>query len=117
MQGLILESKLCRNRSRYGNKALTTSKGFLALSLAPHFKHTLALDPAKKMVDIGLQPADSTVPKVEYKVGTAEKLGKAGVGEGEEGVDLVVAGKSGKPFVQSLPCLRKYGREDLYVFG
>lgn len=46
------------------------------------------------MVQIGLQPEESTGKKIRYAVGTAEKLGEAGVGEGEEGVDLVIAGMS-----------------------
>lgn len=32
--------------------------------------------------------------EIRYKVGTAERLGEAGVGDGEEGVDLVIAGMS-----------------------
>lgn len=64
--------------------------GFVASTLAPHFEHTLGLDPSKKMVDIGLQPVRGE--KVEYRVGNAEDLDSAGVGVGDQGVDLVVAG-------------------------
>lgn len=64
--------------------------GFVASTLAPHFEHTLGLDPSKKMIDIGLQPVRGE--KVEYRVGNAEDLDSAGVGVGEQGVDLVVAG-------------------------
>lgn len=42
------------------------------------------------MVDIGIQPDKG--PRIEYAVGSAEDIGSRGVGEGEEGVDLVVAG-------------------------
>lgn len=64
--------------------------GFVASTLAPHFEHTLGLDPSKKMVDIGLQPVRGEM--VEYRVGNAEDLDSAGVGVGDQGVDLVVAG-------------------------
>lgn len=58
--------------------------------MAPHFEHTLGLDPSQKMVQVGLQPVRGG--KVEYRVGNAEDLDNAGVGVGDHGVDLVVAG-------------------------
>lgn len=66
--------------------------GFIASTLAPHFEHTLGLDPSPKMVKVGLQPVRGE--HVEYKVGNAEDLDSAGVGVGDNGVDLVVAGMS-----------------------
>lgn len=42
------------------------------------------------MVDIGLQPDDKSVPRIDYRVGGGEDLVAAGVA----GVDLVVAGVS-----------------------
>ena len=68
--------------------------GFVALALARHFQDVRALDPAKKMVQTGLQPSDSAAPRIRYAVGNAEDLAAAGIGEGENGVDLVVAGES-----------------------
>ncbi|XAO27556.1 hypothetical protein I312_106412 [Cryptococcus bacillisporus CA1280] len=73
--------------------------GFVASTLAPHFEHTLGLDPSKKMVDIGLQPVRGE--KVEYRVGNAEDLDSAGVGVGDQGVDLVVAGQAAHWFDHS----------------
>lgn len=45
------------------------------------------------MVEKGLQPSDPTTSRIEYKVGNVEELEKAGIGEGEAGVDLVIAGE------------------------
>lgn len=50
----------------------------------------MGLDPSQKMVQVGLQPVRGG--KVEYRVGNAEDLDNAGVGVGDHGVDLVVAG-------------------------
>jgi len=69
--------------------------GFVALNLAPHFKSVQGIDPAAKMVAIGLQPEDTSLPRIKYSVGSAERLD---LGSGEDGVDLVVAGN---------PCLYK----------
>jgi hypothetical protein len=46
------------------------------------------------MVESGLQPSDPAAPRITYKVGNAEDLQAAGVGAGEQGVDLAVAGVS-----------------------
>ncbi|WWD20867.1 hypothetical protein CI109_105344 [Kwoniella shandongensis] len=85
---------LAHHRSRGGRfdhlVDLGCGPGFVALSLSPHFRHTTALDPSKKMVEVGLQPSDPTLPRIQYKVGTAEKLIEEGVKE----ADLVVAGQA-----------------------
>ncbi|OWT36173.1 trans-aconitate 3-methyltransferase [Cryptococcus neoformans Bt1] len=73
--------------------------GFIASTLAPHFEHTLGLDPSPKMVKVGLQPVRGE--HVEYKVGNAEDLDSAGVGVGDNGVDLVVAGQAAHWFDHS----------------
>lgn len=44
------------------------------------------------MVESGLQPSDLAIPRITYKVGNAEDLAAAGVGAGQDGVDLAVAG-------------------------
>ena len=67
--------------------------GFVALNLAQKFQKIVGLDPAQKMVDIGLQPSDSAKPRIEYRVGSGEDLVGAGISQGEAGVDLVVAGE------------------------
>jgi hypothetical protein len=48
------------------------------------------------MISKGLQPSDPSLPRIEYRVGTAEHLEDptAGIGAGEDGVDLVVAGQA-----------------------
>lgn len=76
--------------------------GFVALELAPHFDHVSGIDPARKMVDIGLQPELGNVAgqnsnrggctRIEYKVGSAEDLGAAGFAE--QSLDLVVAAQA-----------------------
>ena len=58
------------------------------MALAPHFRHVQAIDPAKKMVEIGLQHPDPVVPRIEYRVGSAEDLSRVAP------VDLVVAGQA-----------------------
>lgn len=84
--------------------------GFIASTLAPHFEHTLGLDPSQKMVQVGLQPVRGG--KVEYRVGNAEDLDNAGVGVGDHGVDLVVAGQAAHWFDHSKvwPQLTKHVR-------
>ena len=66
--------------------------GFIAVELASRFKAVTAIDPAQKMIDVGIQPSDQSLPRIRYQVGSAEDLAGAGVGEGEDGVDLIVAG-------------------------
>jgi len=73
------------------SSAAADAAGFVALAVSPHFEHTLALDPSRKMVDVGMQPEHGA--KITYAVGTAEDADAAGVGRGEEGADLVVAGE------------------------
>ncbi|RSH87039.1 hypothetical protein EHS25_003527 [Saitozyma podzolica] len=72
------------------------ARGFVALALAPHFKQITALDPSSGMISKGLQPSDPALPRVQYRVGNAEHLDdpNAGIGAGEDGVDLVVAGQA-----------------------
>jgi hypothetical protein len=70
-----------------------TTAGFVALALSPHFAHTTAIDPSKGMISQALQSSDTAAPRIEYKVGSAEALDQVGIGEGEAGVDLVVAGR------------------------
>lgn len=53
-----------------------------------------AIDPSKKMVELGLQPADPSLPRIEYSVGSAEDLGAAGLKPGDGGVDLIIAGQA-----------------------
>ncbi|KAK8850696.1 hypothetical protein IAR55_004616 [Kwoniella newhampshirensis] len=90
----VYETILAHHRSRGGRfdhlVDVGCGPGFVALSLSPHFKSTTALDPSKKMVDVGLQPSDPSRPRIEYKVGTAESLVEAGVKE----ADLVTAGQA-----------------------
>lgn len=50
------------------------------------------MDPAAKMVEVGLQPsASSKADRITYKVGSAEDLVATGLAD--ESVDLVTAGK------------------------
>ena len=51
------------------------------------------MDPSEKMIRSGLQPEPgANVVKIDYKVGNAEEITKY-TGQGEEGLDLVVAGE------------------------
>jgi hypothetical protein len=66
--------------------------GFIALELAKRFREVTGLDPAAKMVEVGLQPSESSQARhITYKVGSAEDLHSAGISD--ESVDLVTAGK------------------------
>jgi len=73
---------------------LNPPPGFVALALSSRFKSLTAIDPAQKMVDIGLQPDDPTAPRISYRVGRAEDLSSAGIGSGEDGVDLAIAAQA-----------------------
>jgi 2-polyprenyl-3-methyl-5-hydroxy-6-metoxy-1,4-benzoquinol methylase len=65
--------------------------GFIAVNLADKFKHVVGLDPSANMVAAAVQPESGA--HIDYKVGNAEDLSGAGIGQGEDGLDLVVAGK------------------------
>lgn len=70
---------------------LLTALGFVALEMAKRFKAVTGLDPASKMVELGLQPSSSSeTPRINYRVGAAEDMASAGVAD--ESVDLVTAG-------------------------
>lgn len=92
-------------------QAEADDKGFVALALASRVKSVRAIDPAQKMVDIGLQPDDPNARRIDYAVGTAEDLKAAKVG----GVDLVVAGQAAhwfdypKVWRQLSKCVRARG--------
>lgn len=44
------------------------------------------------MVEKGLQSTEPGAAKIDYRVGSVEQLTDIGIGTGEDGVDLVVAG-------------------------
>jgi hypothetical protein len=46
------------------------------------------------MVEKGLQPTEHGAAKIDYRVGSVEQLTDIGIGTGDDGVDLVVAGGS-----------------------
>ncbi|KAK4685911.1 trans-aconitate 3-methyltransferase, partial [Tremellales sp. Uapishka_1] len=91
----VYDTILAHHRSNGGqfDRAvdLGCGPGFMALNLAPAFRHTTGIDPSSKMIDIGLQPTDPSVPRITYKVGGAETLSQT---VGPEGADLVVAGQA-----------------------